>query len=129
MYRRRNEQPTAVEIKLMQPLENADAEQMLSQFIDNGEAANESVVNQLRRVQRDLRGLPPLLRNSATGVMETENNNGYEEDIDMEEAQPAAESEPKKLSKEERKRLKKERRKEEKRHKAEARQEEDDESA
>lgn len=98
-----------------------------STVVDNFASAivrNENVIGQLKRVQRNLRGLPPVLRNEETGEQGTEaNQKNYQtnEDVEMlnvEENDTTVGSKRKQISAEERKRLKKERRKLEKRSKS-----------
>jgi hypothetical protein len=112
IFRRRQEQLASVNVVEAAPLHNMEAETALSSYLETLEGSD-SVSNQLKRIQRDLRGLPPLLRNSTTG----EKQETDVEDTPMAEP-PAAQLTNTGITKEERKRRKKERRKEEKKAKA-----------
>jgi hypothetical protein len=122
MSRRRYDTQTATSVKIVKTsaISNMDAESVLTQYI-NQSTISESVLNQLKRVQRDLRGLPPILRNSATGETSDDSSQTVTKDIPATgdgDIEMTDSSVPKPIDKEERKRLKKERRKEEKRLKA-----------
>lgn len=120
MFRRKQEQPASVKVVDTAPLHDMEAEVALSSYLETLEGYD-SVSNQLKRIQRDLRGLPPLLRNSTTG----EKQETDVEDTPMAEP-PAEELTNTGITKEERKRLKKERRKEEKKAKASKKKDSDD---
>lgn len=114
---RKRQDITAVNIKAVSSIDSSEAERILSGYIDN--RIDDSVTQQLRRIQRDLRGLPPLLRNSTTGEVVGEDNgeNAVTKTVAMD-------VDNRDMSKEDKKKLKKERRKQEKKLKAEKRRKE-----
>jgi hypothetical protein len=118
-FRRGKEGPTCVEIRSSSVVTSDECEKIVSSFIDNGSTTNPLTINQLKRLQRDLRGLPPLLQSVTPN-----------EDVvtDLSQHEPSGrESFSRPLSKEERRKLKKERRKHEKKAKLEAKQDHKDE--
>ncbi|ODQ83158.1 hypothetical protein BABINDRAFT_11464 [Babjeviella inositovora NRRL Y-12698] len=142
--------PTTVHITNSVPLKKEDVQRALDSFLEDTEinsldmGASLSTANadpagsgaaaylsQLKRVQRELRGLPPMLPEMAPASEHTmnkkirfDNNEDVEDDGEMHDAD-VAEATPAgvplyangTINKEERKRLKKERRKEEKKKK------------
>lgn len=152
--RDRRPEPVAIRILASQSVSRADAEQIITTYIDSTEsstmldvaaeaaisaqghssntvvdsiasamARNENIIGQLKRVQRNLRGLPPVLRVEETGeqVSEATQKGQANEDVEMlnaDDEDASVGSKRKQISAEERKRLKKERRKSEKRSKS-----------
>ncbi|ODQ67622.1 hypothetical protein NADFUDRAFT_45681 [Nadsonia fulvescens var. elongata DSM 6958] len=145
--RNRRQAPTSIRIHASNSITNEQAEEILTSFIDspastlstNANAGdmvrNEAILNQLKRVQRDLRGLPPLARTAAelpkknrskslNEKSEVEAIEGGGVDVDMMDAEANMEPAVAPLlpdgtvDKEERKRLKKLRRAQEKKAKA-----------
>lgn len=157
MSRSRRTEPAAIHITQSQSISRAEAEQIITSYIDSTEssslldaaaeaaiaaentgnsntvvdsiasaiARNENIIGQLKRVQRDLRGLPPVLRNERTEEQAAEVSHKLQnesEDVDMlnadDENAASSGQKRKQVTSEERKRLKKERRKAEKRSKS-----------
>lgn len=124
---RRKEEPTALRVIESTPLSNREAEQIITQCLESSEMGSGSTGAQLRRVQRDLRGLPPLLTNSTTGEVDVDMGDAPAEVSMVVDADESMQDEDDgTIDKEERKRRKKERRKEEKRLKAQAKAQEAD---
>lgn len=122
--RRAIEQPASIKIQARYNIDNETAEQFLTECLDNeGLGASDALKAQMKRVQRDLRGLPPLARKKTESDSINNNDNDNEEqmmDIDEVMGVEAEEKSEKELSKEEKKKLKQQRRLEEKKKKAEA---------
>lgn len=158
MSRSRRIEPAAIHITQLQSISRAEAEQIISSYIDSTEssslldaaaeaaiaaentgnsdnvvdsiasaiARNENIIGQLKRVQRDLRGLPPVLRNERSAEQTSDVSQKFQnvsEDVEMlnadiEENAASSGKKRKQVTSEERKRLKKERRKAEKRSKS-----------
>jgi hypothetical protein len=120
--RRARLEPVATEVSGTVGVDMGEAETILSKFIDNSmlsqrvSVVSQTVLGQLKRVQRDLRGLPPMLVNTETGESVADSQYVTESAAGVDEPQ---ENGNKKISKEDRKKLKKQRRKQEKRDKAE----------
>ncbi|KAG5358175.1 hypothetical protein CJU89_4678 [Yarrowia sp. B02] len=94
--------PTAIEVHASKAVPNAEAEQILTQYIEattestdqllnmssdsmpSVVSRNHAMIQQLRRVQRDLRGLPPL-DVEKVDEKETENEKDKEEDKEEKE--------------------------------------------
>lgn len=121
--RRGRAEPVTTEVASTTSVDMGQAEQTLSEFLDNSmlsqrvSVVKQTVLGQLKRVQRDLRGLPPMLVNDETG--ESVADSQYvTNSVDAGQAAEAATETGKKVSKEDRKKAKKERRKQEKREKA-----------
>jgi hypothetical protein len=115
---RKRQDITCVKIRKVTSINSAHTEQILSKYIES--RIDDSVTHQLKRIQRDLRGLPPLLRNSTTGEVVNADPDALENN-DMIVDTMEVDGPKKDLNKEEKKRLKKERRKQEKKAKADKR--------
>lgn len=117
--------PTAVRVELSQVINKEEAETILSDFISVSEAiagslpsplesnqvtfsntglsrstGNSAILSQLKRVQRDLRGLPPLLSEAATstpGTITTTENQNKKIKFDDEDADASVEPKNKKI--------------------------------
>lgn len=138
-------EPTALHILSTNLVSTEEAEQIITAYLDAAESSsaldaaaeaaiaangsstivdslagaltkNENTLNQLKRVQRSLRGLPPVLQSDQPA--QTYSTYQTTESVDAPEFEDAELGNKRKISAEERKRLKKERRKSEKRSKA-----------
>ncbi|KAK9478279.1 hypothetical protein V1514DRAFT_331504 [Lipomyces japonicus] len=126
---------TVVHVTSVNKVNNSEAQSILESFlaasqatsyerpagskVDTGSSAsslNSTAVQQLQRIERDLRGLPPLVRKRKIEAPSPLAESQDTEDIVMDENNDAKADEGN-VDKNERKRLKKERRKEEKRQK------------
>lgn len=124
---RRKEEVTALRVTESTSLSNREAEQIITQCLESSDMGTGSTGAQLRRVQRDLRGLPPLLTNSTTGEVDVDMGDAPAEfSMVVEDSVPEQAEDDGTIDKEERKRRKKERRKEEKRLKAQSKAQEAD---
>lgn len=99
--------------------EQSNPESTIVDSIASAIARNENVVGQLKRVQRNMRGLPPVRTEEPQAQTQTQQQYD-EQDVEMGESiwEEAQTGTKRKISAEERKRLKKERRKSEKRTKS-----------